>query len=55
MIGRVGGDHGGVKVDVGGGEVIEDEASVAEIGEGESAETNELECEEICLAMAEGD
>lgn len=54
-IGCVRGDHGGVKVDIGGGEVIEEEASVAEIGEGESAEANELECEELGLAMAESD
>lgn len=52
-IGCVCSDHGGVKVDIGRGEMIEDEASVVEIGEGESAEANELECEELGLAMAE--
>ena len=48
-------DHRSVEVDVGGFEVVEDEASVGEIGEGESAEAEKLEGVEMSLAMAESD
>lgn len=53
--GRVGGDHCGVEIDVGGVEMIEDEASVAEIGDCEGAEADQLESDELGLAMAEGE
>ena len=52
---RISSDHRSVEVDVGGFEVVEDEAGVGEIGEGESAEAEKLEGVEMSLAMAESD
>lgn len=49
------GDHGGPEVDVRGAEVVEDAASVAEVGEVEGAEADELEDQELGAGMAEGD
>lgn len=52
----IGGYHCGVEIDVGRVEMIEDEASVVEeIGGWEGAEADQLECEELGLAMAEGE
>lgn len=54
-MGGVGGEHSGVKVDVGELEAVEDETGVAEVGEDEGAEADELEGVELSLAMAGGD
>lgn len=55
VVGGVGGDEGGVEVDVRGGEVVEEEAGVGEVGEGEDAEADELEGVEVGVAVAEGE
>lgn len=49
---RVGGDHGGVKIYVGRVVMVEDTASIVEVGETESAETEELEEVELGVDMA---
>lgn len=49
------GDHGGPEVDVRRAEVVEDAASVVEVGEIEGAEADELENQELSAGMAEGD
>lgn len=52
---RIGGDHGGIEIDIGGIEAIENEASIRKVGERKSAEADEFEGVELGLAMAEGD
>lgn len=51
----VSGDHGGVEVDVGGDEAVKDRAGVGEIRKREDRVSDELEGEELGLAMAESD
>lgn len=51
----VGGDHGGVEVDIGGDEAVEDGAGMGDVGERENCVSDELEGEELGLAMAESD
>lgn len=48
----VGGEHSGVEEDVGGVERVEDEAGVGEVGEIKRGEADQLEGEQLVLAMA---
>lgn len=48
-------DDCGVKVNIGGGEFVEQVAGVTEIAEASGAETDELEGVEMSVAMAECD
>lgn len=52
--GGVGGDEGGEEVDVGGVDVVEDEASVGKVGESEGTEANKLEGVEVGLGVTQG-
>lgn len=51
----VGCDHSCVEVYIGGFEVVENEASIAKVGERDGAKAHELGGVELGLAMAEGD
>lgn len=54
-VGSIGRDHGGKEVDIGGVETVENDASVREVSESESAEPDKFEGIELSLGVAEGD
>lgn len=55
VVRSVGCDHGGEDMDIGGGDVVEDEAGVGEIEESFGGEADEFEGAELGLGVAESD